>query len=50
MQFVTFFTCRSDAHNLKIIDIFINTQQILMFKVYFDYIFVRNMINLLISC
>ena len=33
MQFVKLLTCHSDPHNLNIIHIFINTQQIFMFKV-----------------
>ena len=39
MQIVKFLTCPSDPHNLKIIHIFINTQQIFMFKVYFSITF-----------
>ena len=62
MQFVKSFTYHSDPHNSKLIHIFIDTERISMFNfnrcwtdfpvqsAYFEYVFVRNMIQLIISC
>ena len=50
MQFVNFFTCRSDPLYFNRIHIFINTQQIFMFKVSILITFCEKMIKLIISC